>query len=142
MRSDRDRCCPSCQRYYETVFSVGTGFDQLRCAPELEPVFRRITFAESRDIRGAALSEAYTIVARMHNALQITGPMQTEVSKFHDRPYVVIQADEFSEAFSESITSDGVRALAPHIGAIDQFIDSADLLTNTNHFKHIESLYE
>lgn len=119
----------------------GTGFNQLRCAPELEPVFRRITSAESWEVREEALSGAYTIVARMHNALQITRPMQTGVTKFHGRPYVVIQADEFSEAIRESITSDEVKALPPHIGAIDQFIDSTDLLTNTIHFKHIESLY-
>ncbi len=119
----------------------GTSFKQLPCAPEVEPVLRRITSAESYYVREAALSEAYTIVARMHNALQITGPMQEEVSKFHDRPYVVIQADEFSEAIRDCITSDEVKALPPHIGAIDQLIDSTDLLTNINHCKHIESLY-
>ncbi len=81
------------------------------------------------------------VVHMLFGWIQITRPMQTGVTKFHGRPYVVIQADEFSEAIRESITSDEVKALPPHIGAIDQFIDSTDLLTNTIHFKHIESLY-
>ena len=46
---------------------------------------------------------------------------------FHDRPYLVIDADRFTDACLAAMTDRALAALPP-IGAIDQFIDSTDVL--------------
>ena len=48
---------------------------------------------------------------------------------FHDRPYRVLRADRFALALRRGITDPAVRAL-PWTGAVDQFVDSTDVLTH------------
>jgi hypothetical protein len=75
--------------------------------------------------RERALCGAYTELARWHNELGLTEPIDPAVNWFYDRPYRVIGADRFAAALRNSIGTDLIREL-PLTGASDQFIDSTD----------------
>jgi hypothetical protein len=78
----------------------------------------------------------------MHNALRITDPLRTEVLRFHDRPYLVLDAERFSRAIRERIVDEGVRRLPPSIGSIDQFVDSTDVLSNGDLRQRVRAIYQ
>ena len=122
----------------------GTGFSRLACAAQLTPIFHRVFAAETWREREVPLSEVYSIVADMHNALSITAPLPKDVSPFHGRPYQVIHGEVFSEALMSEIRDPEVKriAAAPPIGALDQFSDSTDLRENASLRERIKGLYE
>jgi hypothetical protein len=64
----------------------------------------------------------------MHNALGITDPLPTQVRPFWARPFQIIHADRFATAIREAIHDEQVRALPAHVGGIDQWVDSTDVL--------------
>lgn len=122
----------------------GTGFARLACAPRLTPLFHRAFAAESWREREVPMSEAYSIAAEMHNALDITAPLPTRVSPFHGRPYQVIHGEVFAEAIQAQITDAEVKRIAGGrlIGSIDQFSDSTDLRENTGVRAAVKGMYE
>ena len=77
----------------------------------------------------------------MHTDLGITEPLPTRVSQFHDRPFQVIHADNFADAIRAVITSEQVRALPINLGAIDQFVDSTDVLSYPERFHRLKLMY-
>jgi hypothetical protein len=79
--------------------------------------------------REAALCRAYESAARWHNALGLTAPLDPAVRSFHDRPFRVLNAGRFAAALLAAITDPGVRELPP-VGAVDQFVDSTDVLSD------------
>lgn len=121
----------------------GTGFSKLACAPALTPLFERALSAQDWREREKPLSEAYSTVAGMHNALGITEPLATEVSPFHNRPYLVIHGERFSEALLKQISDAEVKRIAEKtlIGSIDQYSDSTDLRENTPLRAKLAALY-
>jgi len=120
---------------------LGSAFARLRCAPRVGPALEQALQASSWLERERGLSSAYEDVATMHNALGLTDPLPAHVSRFHDRPYLVIDADRFVEALRAAITSEEVRRLPPHIGSVDQFVDSTDVLDNDGRFAQLRALY-
>jgi hypothetical protein len=107
---------------------LGTAFGQLACAQELMPLFSQVLNAAGWRAREAHLSEAYGRVAGRHNGLGITPPLATQVLPFHQRPYLVPHAQRFVQAIRATIQDPEVRALPPHLGCVDQYIDSTDVL--------------
>ncbi|BCJ28327.1 DUF4037 domain-containing protein [Actinocatenispora sera] len=73
------------------------------------------------------LGDAYETVAAQHNRLGVTAPVDPATRPYHNRPFRVLHADRFVAALSDRITDPQVRAL-PLVGAVDQFVDSTDLL--------------
>ncbi len=67
--------------------------------------------------------------------------MPTEVSQFHDRPFMVIQGERFARAIWETITDKEVRALPYGVGKSDQYVDSSDILSHPERFPRLASLY-
>jgi hypothetical protein len=140
---DLMRLCFLMERAYAPYSKwFGTAFARLRCAGELGPVFSSVLSAAAWRERERSLSTAYRVVARMHNALGITGPLDERVSPYHSRPYLVINAVRFAEAIRESITSDEVRRITVDIGAVDQFADSTDLTAKARLCRKLRVLYE
>ena len=119
----------------------GTAFARLACAATLTPTFERVLSAPDWREREAHLSLAYEAVATMHNALAITAPLPTRVAPFHSRPYLVIHGDRFASAIRAAIQSEEVRRLPPHIGAVDQFADSTDVLSYPEHSARLAAIY-
>jgi hypothetical protein len=119
----------------------GTAFARLACSARLEPVFRGVLDAQSWQEREGYLSEAYAIVGEMHNNLGVTSAVEAGVSRFHDRPYLVPHSGRWVEALTEAIESAEVRALPANIGAVWQFADSTDVLSDASTWESLSSIY-
>jgi hypothetical protein len=126
------------QRYTPYIKWFGSAFSQLNCASMLVPLFTKVLASNLWEDRQTHLTSAYELVAEMHNALGITNPLTTQVTPFHQRPFLVLHAARFVDAIRGRIKSDEVLALPEHLGSMDQFIDSTDGLT---YLKHFTALY-
>lgn len=129
------------RQYAPYIKWFGTAFAQLNCAGQLAPLFAAALGASSWQEREARLSLAYEYVAQMHNDLDLTDLLPTTVSPFHERPFQVIHADRFAAAIAAAIADEQVRSLPPHLGAVDQFIDSTDVLDNPWRLDRLKLLY-
>lgn len=98
----------------------GTAFAELRCAPDLAPVLLTALDARTWQERERYLCKAYEYLARMHNALDITDPVPTEVEPFFSRPYLIPGKCNPGSAIYEKITSEEVKQLPRDVGSIDQ----------------------
>jgi hypothetical protein len=107
---------------------LGTAFGRLRCAPVLQPLLADALAATIWPQREDALCAAYEHLARAHNDLSLADRVEPTVRPFHDRPFRVLAADRFANATNRAITDPEVLALPPHIGGVDQFVDSTDVL--------------
>jgi Domain of unknown function (DUF4037) len=105
---------------------LGTAFAELHCAPaaQLTDVLAAVDWPRRED----SLCDAYEQLARVHNQLGLTEPVEPTVRPYYNRPFRVLAADRFADATRRSITDPEVLALPPHIGAVDQFVDSTDVL--------------
>jgi hypothetical protein len=107
---------------------LGTAFARLPGVPgALGPHLAAALASPSWPDREQNLCAAYEIVARMHNALGLTEPVDAATRPFFDRPYRVIDAGRFAAALRDSIAADEISRL-PVTGAADQFVDSTDAL--------------
>ena len=122
----------------------GTGFAQLKCSGQLIPIFEHVLAAQDWHEREAHISEAYHIVATMHNALGLTEPLPTAVSDYHSRAYQVIHGDRFAHALKAAIEDAEVRRMAQSrlIGSIDQYSDSTDLREDESLREKLRQLYD
>jgi hypothetical protein len=74
--------------------------------------------------------------------LGLTMALDASPRLFHDRPYLVIDADRFTDACLAAMTDRALAALPP-IGAIDQFVDSTDVLGYRRHLcREIGRVYD
>jgi hypothetical protein len=119
----------------------GTAFAQLSCAGSLSPVLERTLGSQSWQEREKHLSVAYEQVAAMHNDLGITEAVPTKVSQFHNRPFMVIQAEAIARATWETIEDDEVKALPYGVGKIDQYVNITDILSHTDRCRKFGILY-
>lgn len=114
------------RQYYPYDKWFGTAFQELRSAPSLRPLLERALAARTARARESALSGAYVLLARRQNALRISRPLPAKVSRFHDRPYLVIHGGEYGVAIRSRIRNRTVRNL-PSLGSIDQFGNTEEL---------------
>ena len=119
-----------------------TAFRQLSCATELIPIFRRVFNSQSWLERESHLSDAYLVVMEMHNSLGLTPEIEPEIAPFHNRPYQVPHTARFSNALHEAIQSDEVRGLPRNIGALDQFVNSTDILSDPQMGTKFRGIYK
>jgi Domain of unknown function (DUF4037) len=124
---------------YEKWF--GSGFARLDAARHLGPVLSRVLSAYDWTQREGHLADAYRIVARLHNNLGITEPLDTEPSRYHDRPYKVIHGDRFAAAIRATIDHPAVLALPPKLGTIDQVTDRAEILCSPQRCRALAALW-
>jgi hypothetical protein len=139
---DLMRLCFLLERQYAPYIKwLGTAFQQLRYAGRLGPVLEDALRASTCQAREEALSRAYEMVAGMHNALGVTEPVPGRVSPFYSRPFCVIYADRFADALRAAITDPEVRALPDHLGSIDQWVDSTDVLSYPARARRLRPVY-
>ncbi len=129
------------RRYAPYAKWFGTAFSRLRCATELGPHLEGVLAAESWKEREAHLSRAYETVARMHNELGVAPPLETGVTPFHGRPYLVLHAERFAAALEEAVTDQRVRSLPQGVGSADQLTDSTDVLARPEIYGRLGALY-
>jgi Domain of unknown function (DUF4037) len=107
---------------------LGTAFARLPGVPDaLAPLLSAALGSRAWPDREQNLCAAYETVARMHNDLGLTIPVEVATRPYYDRPFRVIDAGRFAVSLRDSIASDEIRRL-PITGAIDQFVDSTDAL--------------
>jgi hypothetical protein len=107
---------------------LGSAFARSPQASSLTPVLTAALAATDRHLRERHLTRAYEAVAVMHNQLGITDPVDPATRPYHSRPFQVLHAERFTEALMARITDPAIGSL-PTIGAVDQFIDSTDVLS-------------
>jgi len=128
------------RRYAPYSKWLGSAFAQLEAADVLGPPLTDVLAARSYDEREAALVVAVEELARRHNALGITGPVDATVRLFHSRPFRVLGSSRFVEACLERVRDPWLRSL-PLVGGVDQISDSTDLLEDPRAFGALAALY-
>lgn len=127
------RLCFLMERAYAPYAKwFGTAFKRLRCATEVAPHLEGALAARTWQERERHLVPAYERIAKMHNALGITGKLPATTTSFFDRPFQVISLNGFVEALIGQITDPEMKRIASRscIGSIDQFSDSTDLISD------------
>ncbi|WP_425472238.1 DUF4037 domain-containing protein [Streptomyces cyaneus] len=107
---------------------LGSAFARSRVGPRLTPDLTAVLAATDWHTREQHLTHAYEIVAHLHNELALTDRVAPTTRPYHSRPFQVLRADRFTEALTARITDPVLRDL-PLVGAVDQFLDSTDVLT-------------
>jgi hypothetical protein len=87
------------------------------------------------------LSQAYEMLAEMHNALGVTDLLPAKVSPFYGRPFKVIHGEVFAKAIKAQIQDEAAKNITTDIGGIDEFSDSTDLLDSAG-LRRLKTLYE
>ncbi|MFF9347409.1 DUF4037 domain-containing protein [Streptomyces sp. NPDC014734] len=106
---------------------LGSAFARTSEAASLTPHLTAALAATDWRTREAHLCRAYETVAALHNRLALTDPVDPATRPYHSRPFRVLHAERFTAALAARITDPAVRALPPS-GAVDQFVDSTDVL--------------
>jgi Domain of unknown function (DUF4037) len=115
--------------YWPYTKWFGSSFDRLPNASSLGAPLTTMLAATDGDVAQRALGASLEIVARKHNELGLSEPIDPSVRNFHSRPFQVLQAERFVEACLTRVTDPQLRD-APLIGSIDQWVDSTDVLEN------------
>jgi hypothetical protein len=79
--------------------------------------------------------------ATLHNALEITAPVDETIGFFHGRPFRVLGSGSFVDACLDRISDPRLRSL-PLVGGVDQFVDSTDALSVPETYREVPRLYE
>jgi hypothetical protein len=125
---DLMRLCFLLERRYAPYSKwLGTAFARLEAAGTVGPLLAAVLAAPDWPAAEQPLVAAYRQTAVRHNQLGLTMALDPNPRPFYDRPYLVIDGDRFTDACLAAMTDRSLAALAP-IGAIDQFVDSTDVL--------------
>jgi hypothetical protein len=126
---DLIRLCFLIERRYAPYSKwLGSAFARLESAATVGPALAGALDAADYMAREAALVEAVEDVASRHNALGVSRSVEATVRPFYGRPFRVLGSARFVEACLERVSDPWLREL-PLVGAIDQFVDSTDVLS-------------
>jgi Domain of unknown function (DUF4037) len=129
-----DRRYAPYQKWLGTAFARGPHDDDLPG--------RLAAAVTAQDIatRESALAGGYTRLARRHNDARLTEPLDEGIRNYHGRPAQVLMADRFADACRATVTDPALRDL-PLIGAVDQAVDSVDVLSQPPRWRRLSALY-
>jgi len=125
------------RRYMPYIKWFGTAFSTLKISKTLTPILKKVLISKRWKESEKYLSEAYKVIAKKHNGLKITRPMNTKVRPFFDRPYLVIGADKFASEIKKQIKDKRIRSRERLIGSLDQYIDSTEIREDAILFRKI-----
>ncbi|MES5820919.1 DUF4037 domain-containing protein [Streptomyces sp. RG80] len=126
---DLMRLCLLMDRRYPPYSKwLGSAFALTPQATALTSLFTAALAAPDWHLREQHLAHAYESIATWHNQLALTDPVDPATRPYHSRPYQVLRAERLTTALTSRITDPAIRAL-PTIGAVDQFVDSTDVLS-------------
>jgi uncharacterized protein DUF4037 len=124
------RLCFLLERRYAPYSKwLGTAFRRLAAWNEVGAALDATLAAHDFAAREAAFVEAVEAVARRHNALGVTDPVEPTARRFHSRPFRVLGSARFVDACLERVQDEWLRSL-PLVGGIDDFVDSTDVLSS------------
>ena len=141
------RLCFLLERRYAPYSKwLGTAFGRLGCADRLGPHLSAVLAVPSWQDRERLLAQVYEIVAEAQNALAVAELQDARSRWYHGgRPYRVIHAERYAAALSAAIQDpDLVRIIHDHglVGAVDQWIDSTDILQHATRFGRLRSFLD
>ena len=122
----------------------GSAFKQLCCADEMAPHLLKVLGAETWQERQAAMAPASELLARMHNALDLTEPVTATAGPFFERPFQVIGGGRFDAALRERIADPQLQAALQKggaLGGIDEITDNTELGSNPTWWKDLHGLF-
>ena len=125
------------RRHAPYVKWFGTAFRRLPLAAQLTPPLEAALAADTYADREAALVGAYEIVMHATNALGLAPRVDPTVRAFYTRGFLVPDGNRFSHALYGAITDPRVLALRRHLGAVDQWVDSTDVLSYDDAVKEL-----
>lgn len=128
------------KQYWPYSKWFGTAFAQLPDAAELVPIFEAAAAATDFPTREDALVRAYELLARRHNALDLTAVVDPSVRRFLSRPFRVLFGDRFAAACKDAIEDPWLREL-PLVGSVDQFVDSTDVLSASDRAQRLRGIF-
>lgn len=128
------------RRYAPYQKWLGTAFARGRHEDDLPRYLSAAVAARDAVARESALAGAYIALARRHNQARLTEPLDTGIRTYHQRPAQVLMADRFADACLATVTDPALRAL-PLVGAVDQAVDSVDLLSAPQQWRRLAALY-
>jgi len=124
-------CMLMCRVYPPYSKWLGSAFAALPCAASLTPSLTAAVRAGTWREREEHLCAAYEAVAALHNGLGLTEPLDGSSRLYFGRPFRALHAERFANALLASVRDPEIRALPP-VGAVDQYVDSTDLLYHTH----------
>ncbi|MDG4801098.1 DUF4037 domain-containing protein [Micromonospora sp. WMMD980] len=86
--------------------------------------------------RQAGLVRALETLAGWTNDTGLAGPVEPAARPFHDRPFLVLHAGRFVEALRAAISDPELRGRPP-VGAVDQYVDNVDVLTEPGRARRV-----
>jgi Domain of unknown function (DUF4037) len=128
------------RRYAPYCKWLGTAFAQLDSAAALQSLLLDVLSAESYERREDALAAVVEELARLHNASGVTRPAATTVRLYYTRPFRVLGSARFVDACLERVSDPWLKSL-PLVGAIDQYVDSVDVLSDLRVFGRVGTLF-
>ncbi|HZX04506.1 DUF4037 domain-containing protein [Kribbella sp.] len=120
---------------------LGTAFARLKHPDGLDTALAEAVAAGNFADRERALVTAYELVGGRHNALGITAELDPVPRPFFDRPAQVLDAGRFAEACHATVADPQLKRVGP-IGAIDQFVDSTDVLSNPSAYRRLRGVFQ
>jgi hypothetical protein len=119
---------------------LGTAFSRLSHPDNLPGYLADVLHARDIRSREDALAGVYAAIGERHNNTGLTDRVAPDVGDYFQRPARVLMADRFTEACLETVTDQALRRL-PLFGAIDQAVDSTDLLQSPGSCRRFADLY-
>ena len=140
------------KRYAPYSKWLGTAFKQLDGYPQMGPLLDHVLAAVDFGERDLWLGRAYSLAAAVHNALDITPPLDTATRTYsawhmlragveslalddprNTRPFQTIFAERFAAAIQPAICDPRVLELLPGLGSVNQFlVESSNALQNND----------
>jgi hypothetical protein len=120
-------CLLMSRRYPPYSKWLGTAFAQLPGIGDLPQLLAGAVSAVSWADREDHLVAAYRAIAVRHNELGLTDSLSAQTRGYFDRPIRVLGCGRFVRALLSTISDPEIGAL-PLTGAVDQFLDSVEVL--------------
>jgi len=128
------------RRYAPYQKWLGSAFARVPDEDGLGDHLRSALGARDLATREAGLARGYETLARRHDRAGLTAALEPRTGPYHGRPARVLMADRFTHGLLATITQAELRAL-PLVGAVDQVIDSADVLSAPQEYRRLGVLY-
>ena len=136
---------------------LGSAFKNLKCYSHLAPLLEKVLHAGTFKENDRWFSHIYTVIAEMHNALDITPAVETRTRTYsgwhllrsgvedladddprNTRPFQVIFAGRISAAILKQIQDPSGLSLAATIGSVNQFlVESSDALQSVSFCRNL-----
>lgn len=120
----------------------GSAFRQLTNAEEMIPDIQQVLEAKNWQAREKGMLNIYRCLGNLHNQLGLTDPVPVEIAPFHDRPYLIINAEDFAEALTHRIQDQDLLQMKAGLGSINQITNSVVILEDNETVKQMRHLYE